>query len=502
MTMPKRPNLLFILTDEQRGDTLGRAGNRQIQTPHLDALADDGVLFENAFCAYPVCTPSRYSLLSGLYVHQHGGGGNSATLAPGLPTFPRLLREAGYRTHAVGKMHFTPTYLDVGFDRLELAEQDGDGRLDDDYHRDLRAHGLLDRLDIMDQRAEFRARAPEDYWRTLGAQTSDLPEEWHSTTWIADRALRALDGWDADGGNLLMVGFVKPHHPFDPPAPWDRMYDPDRIDLLPGWTPEVPERDRGYSGYFPNAELTPEAVRHATAFYYATISQIDHHIGRMTALLRRKGLYDDTLVVFTSDHGDYMGFHHMLLKGGHIYDPLVRVPLLIKFPGGEDAGTTRQTLASLTDLAPTILRQARVEPPPVMKGLNLAQADADRPFLFASSTGHRYMARSRTHKLILGRDHSQNLFFDLERDPLEMTDLFEEPSCQAHIEEYRRAITNWLMFDAPPPVYRDTGAPSIAAPNVPPATDDHRAQTYRYFEEQFERTAGDGGAAVTGKAHE
>jgi arylsulfatase A-like enzyme len=168
-----------------------------------------------------------------------------------------------------------------------------------------------------------------------------------------------------------------------------------------------------------------------------------------------------------------------------VYDPVARVPLLVKFPGGRNAGTSRQTLVSLTDLAPTILRQAGVEPPPAMRGLDLADANADRPFVFAGGTGHRYMARSRTHKLLLGRERAQCLFFDLERDPLEMTNLFEEPSCQPRIEEYRRAITDWLMFDAPPPVYRDANALRITAPDVPPATNDHRAQMYRYFEEQF-----------------
>jgi len=119
-----------------------------VQTPHLDALARDGVRFPNAFCPFPVCTPSRYSLLTGLYVHQHGGWSNKCTLAPHLPTFARSLRAAGYRTRAIGKMHFTPTYLDAGFDALELCEQDGDGRLDDDYHRELREHDLADLLDI------------------------------------------------------------------------------------------------------------------------------------------------------------------------------------------------------------------------------------------------------------------------------------------------------------------------------------------------------------------
>ena len=131
------PNVLIIQADQFRADCFGAAGHPDVRTPHLDRLAGDGVRYRNAYCTFPVCTPSRYSLLSGLHVRQHAGWTNRCTLAPGIDTFPRALRRAGYRTAAVGKMHFTPTYLDVGYDRLELAEQDGPGRYDDDYHREL-----------------------------------------------------------------------------------------------------------------------------------------------------------------------------------------------------------------------------------------------------------------------------------------------------------------------------------------------------------------------------
>src|SRR5581483_6068793 len=182
---------------------------------------------------------------------QHAGWTNRSTLAPGIATFPKLLRAAGYRTKAVGKMHLTPTYLDVGFDAI----------------------------DLIDQRREFRRRAPDEYWATFGALRSDLPEEWHSTTWIGDRAVRTLEAWSGEA-NLLLASFIKPHHPFDPPAPWDALYSPDALELLPGWMEAVPEHDRAYApGYFDNTKLTPAALRRVMAYYYATISQIDHHVG-------------------------------------------------------------------------------------------------------------------------------------------------------------------------------------------------------------------------------
>ena len=307
----QRPNVLIIHTDQHRMDTLGAYGNKDVRTPNIDALAADGVTYRNSFCRYPVCTPSRYSLLTGLYVHQHLGWNNRSTLPSGLATLPRILKQAGYHTKAVGKMHFTPTYLDVGFEEMELAEQDGPGRYDDDYHRYLQSNGLADRLDLIDQVLEFRKDAPREYWESFGAVESDLPEEHHSTTWIGDRAAEAMGRWSAERPNLLMVGFIKPHHPMDPPAPWSRMYDPKALSLLDGWTESPLPGDLAFQkGYFDYTQLTQERLSRAMAMYYATVSQIDHHVGRMIDLLKQRRLYDDTLIVFTSDHGDYLGFHH------------------------------------------------------------------------------------------------------------------------------------------------------------------------------------------------
>ncbi|HEV3121574.1 MAG TPA: sulfatase-like hydrolase/transferase, partial [Isosphaeraceae bacterium] len=204
---PARANVLVIHADQHRFDCLGAMGHPDVRTPNLDALARDGVVFRNSFCTWPVCTPSRYSLLSGLYARQHGGRSNRATLLPGTPTFPSLLRSAGYQTAAVGKMHFTPAYLDLGFDRLFLAEQNGRGGLVDDYHRYLKDRGLIDSVDLMDQEQPYRSGAPEDYWRSFGAGPSNLPEEHHSTTWIGNRALEILGSWTAEKPGLLMVGF-------------------------------------------------------------------------------------------------------------------------------------------------------------------------------------------------------------------------------------------------------------------------------------------------------
>jgi arylsulfatase len=483
-----KPNILLIITDQHRYDCLGSTGNRQVQTPRLDQLAGDAVNFTNSYCPYAVCTPSRYSLFTGLYVHQHRGRTNRCSPGAGIMTFPRALSQAGYKTKAVGKMHMTPTYLDIGFQQMELAEQDGEGRLDDDYHRDLRDQGLVDFIDLVDQRLEFRRRAPEEYWEKFGAVKSNLPEKWHSTTWIGDRAARSIEDW-GDDANLLTVSFVKPHHPFDPPAPWHEMYDPDKIDPLPGWMPKAPQRDLDYHhGYFPYAKMDDALLRHIMAHYYASITQIDHHVGRMIDTLKRKGLYEDTMILFTSDHGEYLGFHHLLLKNNYYYDPVVRVPLLIKFPGNRDGGTRRDTLTSNIDLGPTVLGQTSASMPATMRGLDLANPEANRDFVFAEAGyGRNYMARSRTHKLILANDPRESLFIDMENDPLEMNNLFDDPASQDIIREHRDAIANWLMFGALVPSCCNENAPclhEICQPNVNGADKARREDMLKYFEEK------------------
>jgi len=482
---PQRPNVLVIYADQHRIDCMGAYGNREIRTSNLDAVAADGVRFSNSFCPLHFCTPSRYSFLSGLWVHEHQAWGNHATPRPGTPMFPAIMRAAGYRTKAVGKMHFTPTYLDVGFDEMELAEQDGVGRFDDDYHRWLKGQDLADGIDLEDQRSEYRSRAPAEYWETFGARRSDLDEAHYSTTWIADRAVETVSKWTG-GGNLLMVGFIKPHHPFDPPAPWDRMYDPEKMTPLAGWTDAPLPRDIEFSGgYFPHAKLTLPALKRVMAHYYATISEIDFHVGRMTDVLRRKGLYDSTMIVYTADHGEYMGFHHLLLKGNLGYDPLMKVPLIIKYPGGAARGTVSDALVSAVDLAPTILRQALCRPAEKMRGLDLA-AGGRREIVFSEMPGaSQLVARTAGHKLILRNPREKSLFFDLKADPLEMENLYGRPECQAEVERLSKAIEEWRGPAGPTRAYLDENAPVINQPNVPKRDDNHRQEMIAYFQRKL-----------------
>ena len=480
------PNILFILVDQHRGDCLPAYGNPDLRTPHLDALGDDGVVYDRAYCVYPVCTPSRYSLLSGLHVHQHMGWSNHCTLPAGLPTWPGLLRDHGYQTCVTGKMHLAPTYLDVGFERMQLAEQNGPGRYDDDYHRWLRQHGVVDATDLIDQEREYRQHAETHYWETCGAERSNLDEAHHSTTWIADRGLETLQGWKPGGGQALMMSFIKPHHPFDPPAPWDGMYDAQQLQMPPGWTEQIDADDLAFQGgYFPHEELTPERVRRVAAYYYATISQIDHHVGRCVQLLKQQGLYDETLIIYHADHGEYLGYRHLLLKGNHMYEPLMRVPLVLKWPQQYKAGQRSSELVCGIDLAPTILAAAGIDAPQSWPGLDLA-APNTRDVVFAEvGRGRQYMARDKRFKLLLSQQERQSRFFDLDNDPLEQINLFGHKDYVQAQHRLELALWQWLAFDTPTPVHLDLAAPTVGS--VDRADAAQWRDNYDYFAGQMQQ---------------
>ncbi|HME52075.1 MAG TPA: sulfatase-like hydrolase/transferase [Candidatus Lokiarchaeia archaeon] len=475
------PNVLVILADEHRWDCLGACGNTAIMTPNIDALANDGMVYTNCFATFPVCTPSRYSFLTGLYVHQHLGWTNESTLPAGIKTFPRILKDAGYKTACVGKMHFMPTYANYGFDRMMLAEQAGPGRLDDDYHRYLKVRGLLDRVDLVDQVATFRARATADYFANFGTDVSNLADEHYSTTWIGDRACEEIGSWDETCANLLVAGFIKPHHPFDAPPPWSDMYDPEKLELLPGWTEQICQVDNAYGiGYFDFMRLTETSMKKILAQYYASITQIDHHVGRMIDILKDKGLYDNTLVIYTSDHGDYMGFHHLVLKSNYMYDPVIKVPLVIKFPGSKPRGLN-ENLVSNIDITATIIDTADCQIP--QDRWHLVQPlddESGRDVVFAEKDNGDYMVRTMNRKLLFSQK-KRSQFFDLDQDPLENNDVLDDPRYETDVERMKALLFDWLAFSARSQVHVDEKGPVIEGDNVPPRDDDHRDRMNAWF---------------------
>ncbi|MHA1340066.1 MAG: sulfatase family protein [Promethearchaeota archaeon] len=491
--LKEKPNILFILADQHRFDCFGAYENRDIKTPNLDKIAQDGVVFSNCFATFPVCTPSRYSILTGLYVHQHLGWSNSSTLPSGLPTFPKILKNEGYSTSCVGKMHFTPTYLDVGFDKMILAEQDGPGRYDDDYHRYLMEKGLIDYIDLRDQVYAFRRMASKEYYDNFGTEPSNLPESEYSTTWIGNEACKIIDKWKNNkrGGNLLMVGFIKPHHPHDAPYPWCEMYNPADLSLPPGWTNECLEHDLKFNvGYFNNKNLNEEKIRKIASQYYASISQIDHQIGRMIEILKEEGIYDNTMIIYSSDHGEYLGFHHLVLKGNYMYDPLIKVPLIVKFPESYETdfvkGEIHNGLVSLIDLTASIIDVGGgFIPSQLWNQVTPLEKESNREVIFAESAGGNYMIRTEEWKLLLCKT-KKNLLFDLKNDPYELNNLFENQKYKQIVEDLKKKLFNWTTFESVSIENKDPYAKVIEDINVPKLNDGHREKIQNYFKNKMQ----------------
>ena len=455
----RRRNVLLITADEMRHDCLGMAGHPVVRTPHLDALAARGVRFTNAYTPYPVCVPARLSIMSGQYAHAHGATGNGAMIPSGQPTVAGLARDAGYRTAAIGKMHFWPPYAPVGFEHMRLAEQNGAGWKVDDYHSDyLAQRGLIDEWDRWDQHQPYRDQAPPEYWASFGARASALPDEHYHTTWIAEETISWLKQ-DDPRPFFAWTSFIKPHHPFDPPRPWDAMYDPATVPPLgdPAEALAKPLMTEGgrrdpRRAFFDLRNLSGEAFAHVAALYYATISHIDHHVGRILTTLQDLGRLDDTVVVFTSDHGDYMGDYGLILKSPSVpYDALARVPMIVAGPGCR-RGAACHALVSLVDLLPTVAAIAGAPIPRFVQGRDLAPLFADpatgatgwRSAVF-SETREIKAVRTERHKYLYNRRLAIEELYDLETDPGERRNLAPDSASAPLLAEMRRRLLDWLI---------------------------------------------------------
>ena len=434
-----QPNILWICTDQQRYDTIGALNNRQLRTPNIDRLVASGVSFERAYCQSPICTPSRASFLTGMYPSSvHGCGNGNAAWAEAAPLVTALLADAGYDCALAGKLH-----LAGARGRIEPRPQHDGYRL---FHW---SHG------------------PHDYWRaghdyadwlrdqgyTLAEmlkQPQNTPPELHQTTWCADRAIDFIEA-DHDGKPWLMsVNIFDPHAPFDPPQPYLDRFD---IEAMPG--PKFRESDLAAQAKLSGLDFQTEARRpedfgakRIQAAYYAMIELIDDNVGRLLDALESSGQREDTVVIFTSDHGEMLGDHGLLLKGCRFYEGLVRVPLIISWPRQLLANRRRQALVELIDIAPTLLDLAGVTIPERMQGRSLrtlltdagaidqhrALARCEYYSALNPDSQERYtgsyatMIRADRHKLIVYHGLGIGELFDLREDPDEFTNLWDDPA--------------------------------------------------------------------------
>ena len=393
------PNILLITTDQHNAEIMGCAGNAVVRTPHLDRLAREGVIFDQAFTPHPVCTPARTTILTGQTPSRHAVPYNInlredrpdpphfTGLAEGAAAFPEVLAQSGYRTALFGKLHTKQAGgRNFGLQFTRLAEGKGQfvefGSGLDDYRQYLRGRGYGD--------PDWRTWELPGY-RERGWVTSPLPEADYIDTWTGTEAVRFLN--TVESPFFAWVSFSGPHTPWDPPRPYDTMYDPSEIPMParregeleeknPAWVenlaktiPATPPTSQGPDlpgGVASAYSRFPERqVREMLAAYYGQITLIDTQIGCILAALDTRGLADNTLVLFTADHGDYLGNNWAFFKYGAQYDSLVRVPFIVRWPGRCEPGLRRDELVSLEDVAPTLFDAAGREPVDPVDGVTL-----------------------------------------------------------------------------------------------------------------------------------
>lgn len=472
----QRPNILLITSDQQHWHTFG-FNNPDIKTPNLDRLAAGGTVFSRAYCTNPTCTPTRASIITGQYPSQHGAYSLGTKLSEAKHTVGRDFGKAGYHSALIGKAHFQPTRshpefpsleaqpimqdLDFwrrfhgpfyGFDHVELARNHADeAHVGQHYALWMEAKGLKNWRDYFRAPTGHRTEPQRGRWA--------LPEEFHYNTWIAERTNALLERYKQRNENfLLWSSFFDPHSPYLVPAPWDRMYDPSRLtvpSLIEGEHDRNPphfamtqqenpdfsvyqEPDgnacHGFSSHLRDHKNLAENI----AVYYGMISCLDKYVGVILDKLDDLGLTENTLVVFTSDHGDFFGQHGLTRKGAFHYEDLLRVPMLTSMPGVIPEGRTSNAMQSLVDLAPTFLSFAGLPIPRPMTGTDQKQvwtgaAESVRDHVVVEdrhqpTTVHLKTLIEDRYKITVYYNHEYGELFDLKEDPGEHENLWDDPA--------------------------------------------------------------------------
>ncbi len=529
-----QPNFLFIITDQHRADHLGCYGNPIVRTPNIDRIAARGWRARRFYVANPACMPNRSTLMTGRMPSVHRVRSNGIPLSLGATTFVELLRAAGYATVSSGKIHLQPMLGEAPLlrrkdpgglvapppalgDAWHLGAADGPydqeciDRWRDDPEHDLElpyygfeevhltmmhadgVHGHYGRwLEARHPGSRSivgRGNAlPGSDPGALQAWRTAVPEELYSTSYIREQAIGFLERHAAEASGkpfFLHCSFNDPHHPFTPPGRYWDMYDPDDIPLPAAFAPnvgEIPppvrhliaERDAGRQdrdSWLPQAVLERD-VREAIARTYGSITMIDDAIGAILQALERLGLHRDTVIVFTSDHGDYMGDHQLLLKGPIHYDGLIRVPFIWSDPRSDVRGVASDALSGTLDIGATILARAGLAPFHGMQGRDLlpvisgeapgrpavlVEEDNQRAFLtFERPVRLRTLVTDRW-RLSVYRGVDWAELYDLQEDPLELHNRWNDPSLAGIQSELLRQLVQTMeefADDSPLPTAR------------------------------------------------
>ncbi len=479
--MPSFPNILWICSDQQRFDTLGCTGNTFVRTPNLDRLASRGTRFDLAFSQSPVCTPSRAAFLTGRYPRTCTGRQNGADIADSEVLVTRLLADAGYVCGLSGKLHLracnpkwlgpdgTEPRIDDGYTDFHWSHHSGGmGRARNEYHDWLREQGL-----------EWHGERCELSKHITFAMTGETSQ----TAWCAQKACEFIRDREQDGKPwLFSVNMFDPHHGFDAPREYVERYLeplgdiplPNHVDgelqNKPLWQKYDAQRGGyGTGNHYTWAQMTEQDHRLVRASYWAMCDLIDEYVGKMLDMLDATGQRDNTIVIFTSDHGEMLGDHGIYMKGPFFYDCAVRVPLIIAWPGHIKAQQSN-ALVELLDLPQTLLDAAGLPHHPGMMGRSLwpiltgaASPDAHRDDVYCefynACDGHNgafelpamtTMVRTRSHKLTVAHGHGTGELYDLQADPCELRNLWDEPECARLKADMLVRLSDRMAFTCDP----------------------------------------------------
>jgi arylsulfatase A-like enzyme len=455
----RRPNILFIMVDEMRWDAMGCEKHPVAETPNLDRLAREGARFSRSYTVSPVCCPARASAFNGRYAHVHGVEQNGMPAHPGEVFLPSILKHFGYHTAISGKLHYTPKQFSYGFDQFWTFSTEGPtpelGYME--YLR--KKHGSPAKFPIVPGTCPW----PDD---PLGADVGlfQYPIGDFETEWITDRSVEYLRARRATAQPwFLFTSYLKPHSPSVEPEPYFSKYDPDRIPI-PKLPPDAPAARAGQSGQARRAFVDDERmVRVLSAKYYSAVNHVDHQVGRLLSELERLGMAEDTLVLFTADHGNMLGDRGRWFKGLQ-YEGSAHVPLLWRGPQGaaENGGRVVDRVVESTDLVPSILQTAGIPVPEGVQGRSfLRLARGQEP-----NWKNRCFSQLRSGMLLDGNfkliDNSLDgsgpvELYDLRIDPKEERDLAGAPAHRDRVAEMRKRLAAWRA-DRPAPI-RIAGMP-------------------------------------------
>ncbi|KAB8164664.1 sulfatase-like hydrolase/transferase [Streptomyces sp. 3MP-14] len=445
-------NVLFLMTDQHRVDTLGCYGNPTVATPHLDRLAASGTRFDRFYTPTAICTPARASLLTGqapfrhrLLANQERNVGYLEDLSDDVFTFPAALAERGYQLGLVGKWHggTERNAASYGF-----AGPDLPGWHNPVDHPDYLAYLAERGLPGYRISEPIRGTTPNGNPGNLLAARLHQPVEATFEHYLATRAIEMLERFAADGRPFyLATHFFGPHLPYLLPDAYYDRYDPDRVPLPPSVAETFegkPPVQRNYSAHWTFDTLPTEVSRKLIAVYWGYVTLIDEQIGRILTRMDELGLADETSVFFTADHGEFTGAHRLHDKGPAMYEDIYRIPGILRVPGGPPQ--TRNELVSLTDCTATILELAGADPTPATDSRSLLPlARGEHPDwpgeLLAEFHGHHFpypqrMILDDRYKLVVNPE-SVNELYDLHADPHELTNRYEDPELRA---ERRRLV--------------------------------------------------------------